>query len=250
MCRRVQSAHGGRGGGTARRAGAALLAGACAGARGAAGRRAAPRLFCGRHARGAAQRAAGLLKVRTGCFAHALPASARGLVRRVSLTAACAHCPVWPGALGRGVAMAGGRGKHVCGAHSGRCFDPAASALSGWGGRRYDMVWDLLHAVRAPGATGAGRRWDPMHQLLERVSAAAEWGLPSEGPAAALLCADPSGWEPPRCAPRTGGVWAACAGTAVAGRRVGARRRRHGALTDASGLRSCASPGALVSSSA
>ncbi len=102
-------------------------------------------------------------------------------------------------------------------AHSGRCFDPAASALSGWGGRRYDMVWDLLHAVRAPGAAGAGRRWDPMYQLLERVSAAAEWGLPSEGPAAALLRADPSGWEPPRCAPRTGGVWAACDGTAVAG---------------------------------
>jgi hypothetical protein len=66
------------------------------------------------------------------------------------------------------------------------------------------MVWDLLHAVRAPGAAGAERRWDPMYQLLEGVSAAAEWGLPSEGPAAGLLRLDPSGWEPPRCAPRTG----------------------------------------------
>ena len=65
-------------------------------------------------------------------------------------------------------------------------------------------MWDLLHAVRAPGAAGAEPRWDPVYELLEAVSAAAEWGLPSEGPAAALLrLEDPSGWEPARCAPRS-----------------------------------------------
>ena len=69
--------------------------------------------------------------------------------------------------------------------------------------RRYDAVWDLLHSVRAPGAPGAEPRWDPLYELLDAVSAAADWGLPAEGPVAALLRADPSGWEPPRCASNT-----------------------------------------------
>ena len=42
---------------------------------------------------------------------------------------------------------------------------------------------------------------DPLFEWLNRAAAAADWGLPEAGPAAALLRLDASDWEPPGYCP-------------------------------------------------
>ncbi|CAL8463993.1 g3528 [Coccomyxa elongata] len=67
---------------------------------------------------------------------------------------------------------------------------------------KYDPVWDLLHAANTKGVPEAsGTRFDPIYKFLNRAAAAADWGLPEEGPVAALLAANCADWEPPRYCP-------------------------------------------------
>lgn len=47
----------------------------------------------------------------------------------------------------------------------------------------------------------AGVRSDPIYEFLSRAAAAADWGLPEEGPVAVLLGLDCADWEPPRFCP-------------------------------------------------
>ena len=64
---------------------------------------------------------------------------------------------------------------------------------------KYDIVWDLLHTARAdPEGPGAAPRYDPVYDLLHGLVRAAEWGLPQEGPVAAILSAGASDWEASR----------------------------------------------------
>jgi hypothetical protein len=46
-------------------------------------------------------------------------------------------------------------------------------------------------------------RYDPIYSFLNRAAAAADWGLPEDGPVADLLNLDCSDWGPPRYCPVT-----------------------------------------------
>ncbi|BDA49099.1 hypothetical protein COCOBI_13-2090 [Coccomyxa sp. Obi] len=81
---------------------------------------------------------------------------------------------------------------------------------------KYDPVWDLLHAAKTKGVPEAsGIRFDPIYKFLNRAAAAADWGLPEEGPLAAILAADCADWEPPRYCPVFDVLKAAKAGGAA-----------------------------------
>ena len=67
----------------------------------------------------------------------------------------------------------------------------------------------------APSAEASGIRFDPIYKFLNRAAAAADWGLPEEGPVAALLAADCADWEPPRYCPISDVLKSAKAGGAA-----------------------------------
>ena len=58
-------------------------------------------------------------------------------------------------------------------------------------------------------------RFDPIYSFLNRAAAAADWGLPEDGPVAALLGFDCADWEPPRYCPVTDVLKSARAGGAA-----------------------------------
>ena len=58
-------------------------------------------------------------------------------------------------------------------------------------------------------------RYDPIYSFLNRAAAAADWGLPEEGPVASLLNVDCTDWEPPRYCPVTEVLKSARAGGAA-----------------------------------